>query len=130
MIIKRTIIPWALVLCFLFSLALFTGCFSETTTGPGPSATGNTVRIADLPVEARNTLELIKRGGPFPYDQDGSVFHNYEKLLPAQPDGYYHEYTVVTPGSSDRGARRIIAGKPGEYYYTGDHYSSFKLILE
>ena len=81
-----------------------------------------------LPTEARDTLALIARGGPFPHPQDGSVFGNREKRLPARPRGYYREYTVETPGLSHRGARRIITGgKPPEmYYYTDDHYDSFR----
>jgi ribonuclease T1 len=88
------------------------------------------ITLRDLPSEALVTLQLIKNGGPFPYDQDGAVFHNYEGILPRQPDGYYREYTVATPGSPDRGARRIITGKNGAFYYTDDHYASFELILE
>lgn len=88
------------------------------------------IAVADLPPEGRTTLALIKSGGPFPYSKDGTLFSNYEGLLPAKPGGYYHEYTVITPGSHDRGARRIVAGGGGEYYYTGDHYRSFKLIQE
>ena len=88
------------------------------------------VSLSSLPKEAHDTLKLIKQGGPFPYSKDDTVFSNYEGLLPAKSSGYYHEYTVKTPGSPDRGARRIIAGNPGEYYYTGDHYLSFKRILE
>ncbi|HJY77827.1 MAG TPA: ribonuclease domain-containing protein [Burkholderiales bacterium] len=84
----------------------------------------------DLPPEARATLELIKSGGPFPYTQDGRVFSNREQRLPAQGHGYYHEYTVRTPGARDRGARRIVAGSGGEYYYSGDHYRSFSRIRE
>jgi guanyl-specific ribonuclease Sa len=95
-----------------------------------PSPTDNEIKIKALPPEARETLRLIKNGGPFPYKQDNTVFSNYEGLLPKQPQGYYHEYTVVTPGASNRGTRRIIAGKGGEYYYTDDHYASFKRILE
>jgi len=104
-----------------------------------PSATGSQADIptgtkvisaADLPPEGRTTLGLIKSGGPFPYSKDGTVFSNYEGLLPAKAGGYYHEYTVITPGSHDRGARRIVAGSNGEYYYTDDHYGSFKLIKE
>ena len=74
------------------------------------------------------TLELIDRGGPYPYKKDGSTFSNREALLPAQPRGYYREYTVPTPGADTRGARRIIAGgnPPVEYWYTGDHYQSFR----
>lgn len=85
---------------------------------------------ARLPTEARATLELIKAGGPFPYRQDGRVFHNRERLLPPQQRGYYREYTVRTPGLRDRGPRRIVAGDPGEYYYTEDHYRSFRRIIE
>jgi ribonuclease T1 len=88
------------------------------------------VSLSSLPEQARDTLKLIKQGGPFPYSKDDTVFSNYEGLLPAKPAGYYHEYTVITPGSPDRGARRIVAGAPGEYYYTADHYRSFKRILE
>ena len=88
------------------------------------------INVADLPPEGRTTLSLIKSEGPFPYSKDGTVFSNYEGLLPAKPGGYYHEYTVITPGSHDRGARRIVAGSNREYYYTDDHYSSFKLIQE
>jgi ribonuclease T1 len=93
-------------------------------------ASANVINVADLPPEGKTTLGLIKSGGPFPYSKDGAVFNNYEGLLPAKPGGYYHEYTVITPGSHDRGARRIIAGSNGEYYYTDDHYGSFKLIQE
>lgn len=91
---------------------------------------GAEVRIHELPIEARSTLELVKTGGPFPYAQDGRVFSNREKLLPMQRRGYYREYTVRTPGVRDRGARRIVAGRPGEYYYTDDHYRSFRPIRE
>ena len=91
-----------------------------------------------LPPEAIDTLRAIGRGGPFPYDRDGVVFQNRERRLPDHPRGYYHEYTVRTPGASDRGARRIIAGRGtsgspatgGEYYYTADHYNSFRRIRE
>lgn len=83
-----------------------------------------------MPPEARTTLQLIDSGGPFPYSKDGAVFHNYEGVLPEKRDGYYHEYTVVTPGSSDRGARRVVTGSNGERYYSDDHYSTFKLIVE
>jgi ribonuclease T1 len=88
------------------------------------------VGVADLPKEARTTLALIKSGGPFPYDRDGIAFGNREGRLPKRERGYYREYTVKTPGSRDRGARRIVAGKPGEYYYTDDHYQTFRRIVE
>ena len=94
----------------------------------------DSIAVANLPSEARATLDLIKRGGPFPYSKDGTVFGNREGLLPRKPRGYYTEYTVKTPGAKDRGARRIVAGgdpkQSGEYYYTADHYRSFMRIRE
>ncbi len=86
------------------------------------------VQVADLPPEAARILELIDAGGPFDEDRDGATFENREDLLPDRAIGYYREYTVPTPGSDDRGARRIVAGEGGELYYTGDHYSSFSRI--
>jgi ribonuclease T1 len=86
--------------------------------------------VSELPPEARQTLALIKSGGPHPYPQDGRVFHNREKHLPLRERGYYREYTVKTPGAKDRGARRIVAGRGGEFYYTDDHYRSFRRIIE
>lgn len=92
------------------------------------------VRVQDLPAEARQTLALIKQGGPFPYEKDGSVFGNFERILPKRQRGYYREYTVKTPYSRNRGARRIVAGGESssfrEFYYTADHYASFKRIKE
>jgi ribonuclease T1 len=88
-----------------------------------------TIQYDRLPAQAWEAIELIQSGGPFPYRQDGAVFQNRERLLPAKPNGYYHEYTVETPGSPDRGARRIIAGGQGELYYTDDHYDSFKQVV-
>lgn len=87
---------------------------------------------ADLPAEARDTLALIEAGGPFPYRQDGATFQNREHRLPPRESGYYREYTVETPGSSDRGARRIVAGgdPPVEFFYTDDHYGSFRRFTE
>jgi ribonuclease T1 len=94
------------------------------------SGVSSEIAAAALPREAREVLVLIRAGGPFPHRQDGSVFGNREKRLPAKPRGYYLEYTVRTPGSRDRGARRIVAGRDGEFYYTDDHYNSFKHIRE
>ena len=88
-----------------------------------------TIRVDRLPVQARDTLDLIQHGGPFPHRQDGAVFQNRERLLPGKPNGYYREYTVETPGSADRGARRIIAGDKGELFYTDDHYGSFRQVV-
>jgi ribonuclease T1 len=86
------------------------------------------VALGDLPPEAADTVELIDSGGPFPYDQDGATFGNREGLLPDESPGYYREYTVETPGSDDRGARRIIGGDGDELYWTADHYASFARI--
>jgi ribonuclease T1 len=88
------------------------------------------ISVPNLPAEARRTLTLIKQGGPFPYSRDGITFGNWEGLLPRHRRGYYREYTVKTPGRRDRGARRIISGSKGEFYYTDDHYRSFRLIRE
>ena len=83
----------------------------------------------DLPPGAQKAIRLIDQGGPFPYDKDGSTFGNREGILPDRPRGYYKEYTVITPGSRDRGARRIVAGADGELYYTDDHYDSFREVV-
>ena len=88
------------------------------------------MRCAELPPEARQTVNLIRQGGPFPYARDGAIFSNREGRLPKQKRGYYHEYTVKTSGARDRGARRIVAGERGEIYYTEDHYRSFRRIIE
>jgi ribonuclease T1 len=87
-----------------------------------------TVALSSLPAQASDAVHLIEAGGPFPYAQDGVVFNNAERRLPDEPRGYYREYTVPTPGSADRGARRIITGKNGEYYYTPDHYETFRRV--
>lgn len=103
------------------------------TPRPAPAITPiagfDAVAASELPPEARDTLALIERGGPFPYRQDGAVFQNRERRLPRKPAGYYHEYTVETPGSDDRGARRIIAGGAGELFYTADHYDTFVQVI-
>jgi ribonuclease T1 len=103
----------------------------QAARSPTPTLDGKlpTIPFAQLPNEARETIQLIDQGGPFPYDRDGITFGNRERLLPIQPGGYYREYTVITPGSSDRGARRIVAGQRGELYYTDDHYESFKRVI-
>jgi ribonuclease T1 len=92
-----------------------------------PRDTG-TICHSTLPPEADDTLQLIDEGGPFPYPQDGEVFQNREGVLPSEPTGYYHEYTVETPGSPDRGARRIVTAESGTDYYTSDHYATFDAI--
>ncbi|MBD0711416.1 MULTISPECIES: ribonuclease domain-containing protein [unclassified Streptomyces] len=103
------------------------------TSAPAAAPTGTTgldaVRLADLPPEARKTLALIATDGPYPYAKDGTVFSNFEKVLPRKPRGYYHEYTVKTPGSRDRGARRIVTGQSGEIFWTDDHYKTFREVV-
>jgi ribonuclease T1 len=98
------------------------------------AADRNEVPVAKLPREARDVLALIRAGGPFAYERDGVTFGNRERLLPAQRRGFYHEYTVATPGASNRGARRVVCGGPQRTpevcYYTDDHYASFRRIRE
>ena len=107
--------------------------FSCVVLAKGPLPLGQ-IAIADLPAEARQTLALIKNGGPFPYSKDGAIFGNYERILPKRKRGYYREFTVKTPGVRNRGARRIVSGgeplSSDEYYYTDDHYATFKRIRE
>lgn len=88
-----------------------------------------TIAYDELPPEAHDTIALIEQGGPFPYSRDGITFQNRERLLPRQPEGYYREYTVITPGIDHRGARRIVTGEAAEMYYTDDHYESFREIV-
>ena len=88
-----------------------------------------TMTVAMLPKQAIDTLRLIADDGPYPYAKDGATFSNREGLLPKHPSGWYREFTVVTPGSDDRGARRIIAGQDGSRFYTSDHYSSFREVV-
>jgi ribonuclease T1 len=94
-----------------------------------------TVALAALPAQAQETHRLVRQGGPFPYTKDGTVCGNRERLLPRKARGYYREYTVPTPGSRDRGARRLVCGgerpvEPEACYYTADHYASFRLIAQ
>jgi len=107
---------------------------SSAAPDPGPAADNPSslpeVRESALPAEARNTLALIRAGGPYRYSQDNQTFGNFERILPRKDRGYYREYTVPTPGESDRGARRIVAGDDGEKYYTDDHYETFRFIAE
>jgi ribonuclease T1 len=115
-----------LVITFCALLALTGAAFAR-----GPAPVGD-IALGALPGEAHATLALIKAGGPFADARDGRVFGNFEKILPARQRGYYREFTVRTPGAHDRGARRIVAGAgaPVEYYYTDDHYNSFRRIRE
>jgi len=116
---------WLRSLLLLLTLALSSTGWALTS--------GDYISLQQLPPEARQVLEQIKSGGPFAYPRkDGSTFNNFEKRLPAKPRGYYREYTVPTPGKSNRGARRIVTGgRPAEvYYYTDDHYRSFRRLQE
>lgn len=101
---------------------------------PVDGSTAAVIHVAELPPQGRTTYELIRQGGPFPNGKDGAVFGNRERLLPRAKRGFYREYTVPTPGSSDRGARRIVCGGPMKApyacYYTADHYASFRMIVE
>lgn len=116
------------VLWLLFGIGLWSGVGHAFWWGTPPASAE--IQLQQLPAEARQTMLLIKSGGPFPYTRDGIPFGNREGLLPAQPRNYYREYTVPTPGLKHRGARRIVAGKAGDYWYTADHYRSFKRIRE
>lgn len=121
-----TLLAW----CFLANAALAFQRDAGRQPGDVP-----TVLLQDLPREARDTLALIKRGGPYPYSKDGTVFSNREHILPQKARGYYREFTVKTPKVKNRGARRIVAGGMKgsanlEYFYTDDHYASFKRIRE
>lgn len=109
--------------------AAFLALAAGSALARGPADIG-TVPLSVLPKEAKATLTLIRAGGPFPYEKDGSTFGNRERLLPPRSRGYYREYTVPTPNARDRGARRIVAGQVGEYYWTADHYRSFQRIAE
>ncbi|MEI2779237.1 MAG: ribonuclease domain-containing protein [Tetrasphaera sp.] len=111
---------------------------STTTSAPGsatrqsatPESGLATIAESQLPAEAQRTLALIRAGGPYPYAADDDVFENRERILPRRQRGYYREYTVQTPGSDDRGARRIVSGADADRYYTDDHYDSFRQIEE
>jgi ribonuclease T1 len=133
------ILRWLVRLLLIAAVAMgATACAREEAplAVSGTPAQDGEVALHALPPQAQQTLTLIRRGGPFPFRKDGAVFGNRERLLPRRPRGYYTEYTVPTPGSRDRGARRIVAGKgtsgdpstSGEYYYTDDHYQSFRRI--
>jgi ribonuclease T1 len=116
------------------AIAIVLGCASlgaAAQKAPSPPIdTVVEVHAAQLPLEARETIARIRKGGPFPYARDGALFANREAHLPAEKRGYYKEYTVKTPGERTRGTRRIIAGAHGELYYTEDHYNHFRRIRE
>ncbi|HZF79157.1 MAG TPA: ribonuclease domain-containing protein [Rubrivivax sp.] len=121
-----------------FLLAAVATCTGVAQARSAPNAafheTRTTVAVAQLPGHGKQTYELIRQGGPFPYDKDGTVFGNRERLLPAAARGWYREYTVRTPAARGRGAHRIVCGGPATTpvacYYTADHYASFSKIVE
>lgn len=120
-----------------YLLAALTGpglVHARTATDRLAGSSQAIVTVSELPRQGRETYELIRQGGPFPFDKDGTVFGNRERLLPIAQRGYWREYTVKTPGSRDRGARRIVCGGPPRAphacYYTADHYASFRKIVE
>ncbi len=143
----------ARVVALLFALGLLAGCAATagstgTEAGSGgaavaagrvdqyaglapaaPTSDLPTMTVGELPPEGIDTLTLIAEGGPFPYSKDGSTFGNREGILPPAPSGFYAEYTVITPGSDDRGARRIVGGDDGSRFYTADHYNSFREVV-
>jgi ribonuclease T1 len=113
------------------SLAAFVAIASPASQAQfAPSPPAAQVAAKDLPKEAREALALVKKGGPFPYAKDGAVFGNREGQLPRKKRGYYREYTVKTPFERTRGKRRIVAGRDGDYWYTDDHYATFRRIRE
>lgn len=119
-----------LIACLITGFCLPSLLPARETVQPGLLAT---VSVDQLPRQGQQTYELIFQGGPFPYEKDGVVFHNRERLLAIQPRGYYREYTVKTPGVSHRGVKRIVCGGPSKApdvcYYTADHYASFRKIV-
>ncbi|NLG59947.1 MAG: ribonuclease [Gammaproteobacteria bacterium] len=134
---KQTRRTWAWLIAGLVLLGAWQLLQREQAPSPvaapaagqwGEAATRPNAALDFLPAEAHATLALIDRGGPYPYRQDGTTFHNRERLLPERPRGHYREFTVDTPGLGHRGPRRIVTGgdPPSEWYYTDDHYNSFR----
>ena len=122
------LLVWLVAACAALSAGTATGSRRATTPALDPVSGLPAIEVDALPPEVGETLALIETDGPFPNAQDGAVFQNREGLLPRRPAGHYREYTVETPGSDDRGARRIVVGGDGERYYTDDHYDSFRWI--
>jgi ribonuclease T1 len=144
--------PWSRLHAWRWTVLIAVAALAAVALARGDARILYEVRLHELPPEARQTLQLIRQGGPYPHDRDGITFNNYEKLLPPARRGHYREYTVATPGLSHRGARRIVVGcerrraqsgrsptgalrlahcvDGGEFYYTADHYRSFRRIVE
>jgi ribonuclease T1 len=119
---------WRRFAAALLAITLF-ACGGDSPA-QGTTAAIPEISASELPAQARETIALMRKGGPFPFERDGLVFGNFEKLLPVKERGYYREYTVKAPGMKSRGAWRIVAGRGGELYYTDDHYQSFRRIKE
>lgn len=131
-VLRRAMHKWGVTVVVASGLAAGAAVLARTPAAP---ADLQSVAMATLPAEAQATHRLILSGGPFPHERDGSVFGNRERLLPPRARGHYREYTVKTPGSTDRGARRIVCGgsppnRPETCYFTGDHYTSFSRIAQ
>jgi ribonuclease T1 len=129
---RQTFRKWGLAFLLASGLVASTGLQARKNPETTPASLP-TVALTALPAQAQQTYRLVLGGGPFPYRKDGTVFGNRERLLPGKTRGYYREYTVPTPGSADRGARRIVCGglqptEPDACFYTADHYASFRLI--
>lgn len=120
----------SLFVLFAMLLALASGQTHAYAFGSNNDREMQVIAVSALPPEGRETLHLIKQGGPFPYPRDGVIFSNFEKRLPKRERGYYREFTVKTPGARNRGARRIVCGQPVECYYSADHYQTFRRITE
>ena len=129
MISARFILRFLSVL-FAMLLALASAHTHAYALGSNNDREMQIIAVSALPPEGRETLHLIKQGGPFPYPRDGVIFSNFEKRLPKRERGYYREFTVKTPGARNRGARRIVCGQPVECYYSADHYQTFRRITE
>ena len=126
----------AVISALILAATILAGKSSVARESAPKLTTIGEIAISELPSQARDTLALIRKGGPFPYAKDGSIFGNRERILPKEPRGHYKEFTVKTPGSRDRGARRIVCGGETKNvsklncFYTADHYASFKRIKE
>ena len=133
-LLEQSLRKWGLAVLGTAAIAGATLLPAEASWAKRAADEAPTVQLAALPQEAQATERLIRAGGPFPYAKDGSTFGNRERLLPVRKRGFYHEYTVETPGARNRGARRIICGGPRRTpevcYYTDDHYASFRRIRE
>ena len=126
---------WAAAAVLLVAIGTFLVQARSPDSSTLPGSAVASVAYSGLPVQGREVMSQIRQGGPFRYEKDGTVFGNRERLLPGQKRGYYREYTVPTPGLNHRGARRIVCGgqrprAPDDCYYTEDHYSSFRLIVQ